>query len=141
MTREELAGKSREELLAIAKKLKISVHPRCKDETIIYKILQQPEAFKAKAMQDDEKPKVVFNNTPDQVREAIAEQLKKEGFKAEFPGDGTVIFTYRGISESVNLSIPLHVIVRQAKSAAKAKFAPPFAKAGDGIGGDKILVA
>lgn len=138
MTREDLAGKPREELVEIAKRLKIKVHPKSKDETIIYKILQQPQAYQNAAVEPDAKPEVkAFSNTKEEILEAIAPQLAKEGFKADFPGDGTVIFTYRGLSESVNMSIPLHVIKRQAQMAAKVKFAPSMVN--DGQGG-KIMM-
>ena len=139
MTREELATKSRGELLELAEKLKIKVHHRTKDETIIYKILQQPVAYQNAALEPDAKQKIQeFHNTKESVLEAIQPQLEKEGFKAHFPGDNTVIFEYRGLTESVNLSVPISVIKRQAQMAAKVKYAPKMVS--DGSGG-KVMMA
>lgn len=136
MTHEELAAKTRPELEEICKRLKISVHHKAKDETLIYKIMQQPKAMVEKAEEEQPK-KPTFNNTKEEIMEALGDLTEKEGFKVDFPGDNTVIFTYRGISESVNMSIPMNVILRQAKIASKVKYAPRFVS--DGSGGKVMM--
>lgn len=139
MDRAELATKSRDELADIATKLKIKVHHKHTAETLINKISQQPQAYQNAAVDDPVAPVVVFSNTKEEILAALGPRFTgKEGFKIDFPGDNTVIFTYRGISESVNMSVPMKVIKRQAEMAAKVKYAPAMAK--DGSGG-KIMMA
>ena len=118
----------RAEKEALAKRLNIKVHPRIKDENLVYKIMQQPQAYQNAAIGSEEaKPLPAFNHTEEDVMKALPDDVKnKEGFKILFPQDNTVIFTYRGISESVNMSVPMHVIVRQARMSAKTKYAPPM---------------
>jgi len=123
-------GTPRAELLEIAKKLNIKVHPNSKDETIVYKINQQPVAYKESAMMHPaEKSKdPTITNTPEEVLEAIKSCTDKPEFKAEFPGDGTWIFSYKGVNESGNLSIPLRIIKRKAESVARGRRGPSMMK-------------
>jgi len=136
---EELSKMNRDQLLEFAGKADIKVHPRSKDETIRRVIVEQLASRQmntqpAREGWEEPKPKnpaPVFKNTPEEVLEALGPLANKEGFDIKFPGDNTVIFTYRGISESCNLSIPMHVIKRQAESAAKTKFAPKMVQDGE----------
>lgn len=132
----------RKQLIELAGKLDVKFHHKSKDDTIRKQIIEQVASRQMSQKKEGweeskpvpEKPK--FNNTKEEVLEAIGELANQEGFKIEFPEDNTVIFTYRGVSESVNLSIPMHIIVRQAKSAAKVKYGPKMVKDGEvrGVG-------
>jgi len=127
---DELNTKNRMELLAMADKLKINVHHKCTDDTIRAKIRQQPQAHIKDAMQHPAAAIVapVITNTPDDVKAAIAPYMAKEGFIAEFPDDGTWIFSYKGTSESGNLAIPLRIIKQKAESIARGKRGPALVK-------------
>lgn len=130
MDKATLSQMSREQLIEIAEKLKIKVHHKAKDETIIMKIMQQPVAYQAAAMSHPAEAPVAasLTNTPEQVMEAIRPYAEKEGFEAKFPGDGTWVFSYKGVSESGNLSIPLRVIKMKAESTARGKRGPALIK-------------
>jgi hypothetical protein len=130
----------RPQLMELAGKLDIKVHHKAKDETVRKQILEQV-ASRQMAKTEEPAPKPVapvFNHTEEEILQAIGDLATKEGFNVKFPKDNTVIFTYRGISESVNMSIPMHVIVRQAKMAAKVKMAP--AMVNDGQGGKVMML-
>lgn len=125
-----LAQMNRDQLLEIAERLKIKVHHKAKDETIIMKIMQQPVAYQNAAMEHPASAPIAASllNTPEQVMEAISTYVEKEGFEAKFPGDGTWIFSYKGVSESGNLSIPLRIIKMKAESTARGKRGPALVK-------------
>lgn len=138
---QRLKEMNREQLLDFAAKIDLKIHHKSKDDTIRRVIAEELGSrqmqTKPETKRDGwEEPKPVaaapvFNNTPEEVLEAIGALKDKEGFKIDFPGDNTVIFTYRGISESCNLSIPMHIIKRQAKIAAQTKYAPAMIKDGE----------
>lgn len=119
------------QLKEFADKMGVKVHHKAKDETIRKVILDQVNSRESpKVIEDREEIEIVAPkvNTQEEVLEAIGPL--KDGFKVDFPGDDTVIFTYRGISESIHLTAPLHLIKRQAIMAAKPKYAPAMEKDG-----------
>ncbi len=123
-TAADLTGKSLEELRTIAKQLNINPHHNAKAETIAYQIMQQPQSALKAAMDPMEhkaaQPQApVIVNTVESIRAAISEFLKKEGFVADFPGDDTWIFRYKGAEDSGNISIPLRVIKQRATIVAR----------------------
>lgn len=137
-----LKAMDRSQLMELCSKLDIKIHHKAKDETVRKQILEQV-ASRQMENKNTEPPAPkpvapVFNHTEEDVLKAIGDLATKDGFDIKFPKDNTVIFTYRGISESVNMSIPMHVIVRQAKMAAKVKMAP--AMVNDGQGGKVMML-
>lgn len=128
MTLEALKGKSLDELRAIATKIGIVPHYRAKPETLMRQILEkslvQPTPPKTMEHKAEAPAKPVHNNTPEDVLEAIKMFTAKEGFKADFPGDGTWIFKYKGAEESGNLAIPLRVIKIKAENVSRGRRAP-----------------
>jgi hypothetical protein len=112
--------KATDEQKSIAKKLKIKHSPNINADTLQRRIDAQPVAYKNDAMKHVSQQAVaaVYENTPEEVDEAIAKYIK-DGFKATYPGDGTWHFSYRGREECGNLAIPLRVIVMKAQNVAK----------------------
>ncbi len=127
---DELKAMDREKLLEYARVSGVKVHPRSKDDTLRRVITEQLSArqMKTQTVEEAPKPKPEYKNTPEDVLEAVGSLKDKEGYEIKFPGDNTVIFTYRGISESCNLSIPLEIIKRQAQMAARTKYAPKMVR-------------
>lgn len=140
----ELASRPVEDLKMLAAQYSIKVHPRAKAETIAKLIVEHVQTPARDPMQHQAtKPaKPVYNNTPEEVQEAITRFTAKEGFTVEFPGDNTWIFKFKGAEESGNLSIPMRVIVMKAESVSKGKRSLRGMK-GDplnGTYGDNILM-
>lgn len=104
-----------------ARALGIKPHPRAKKETILAQINQQPIAMKRDVMRHEAEAPATpeMTNSEEDVRTAIAQHLEKDGYKATFPGDNTVILEYKGAQESCNLSIPLRVIKMKAETVAR----------------------
>jgi len=124
MNREELAGKSREELVVIAATLNIKPHHKALPETIINQIMQQPVAFVADAMKHPAEraaPPPAKINTPDEVRDAIKNSVK-DGFEARFlDDDQTWHFRCKGAEDSGHMSTPLRTIVQKAQIVSRGK--------------------
>lgn len=128
----------RSQLLELAGKLDVKVHHKSKDDTIRRVIAEQvgSRQMNTQPQKDDwEAPKPV--NTPpaimqtkEDVLKALGPLVDKKGFTITFPDDGTVIFDNFGITESVTLSAPMHIIKRQANFAAQTKYAPSMIKDG-----------
>jgi len=120
MNREELAGKSREELVTIAKKLNINPHHKASEATIIEKIMQQPVAYQDDALKHvAEKPVApVQHNTEDDIRNVL-KPFTDKGLELSFPGDGTWVINMRGRNESGNMQIPLRVIRIKAENVSR----------------------
>lgn len=122
---EELKALPKEELVRIAAIYNVPASIEAESDLIAKAIIEkltQPEPMRHVA----EKPtSPVHNNTPDQVREAIAPYIAKEGFNAEFSEqENTWTFTCKGASDSGNLSIPLRVIKQRAESVSRGRRAP-----------------
>lgn len=124
MNREELATKSREELVEIAEKLKIKVHHKAKPETIIHQICQQPEAYQRDAMKHVAETPVapVVENTEDDIRNALQHLIDK-GLELSFKGDGTWYISFKNKwgkrEESGNMQIPLRIIRSKAENVSR----------------------
>lgn len=123
-TKESLSMMTETELRTIAQQLNIKAHPNAKPETIIYKILQQPQSAIAETLDPMEHKAAqpvapVVVNTAEIIMEAIKDYAKKDGFVATFPNDGTWIFKYKGAEDSGNMSIPLRVIKQRAAIVAR----------------------
>ena len=124
MTREDIQDKTIEELRALCLKLNIKAHPRAGAETLIGKILQQPKAFKAAALDDQpvsDDPTVVPFLTEQEVMDGVAAYASKDGFEVKFPGDGTWIFKCKGAEDSGSLSMPLRVIKIKAEVVSRGR--------------------
>lgn len=133
MNREELQTKSLEELKDIAQKLKVKVHHKAKEESIINQILQQPVAYQTDAMQhvsQQQAPEPLVIHTEEQVRNAIKKQLQNEDFQAIFKPDNTWTFKYNGREDSGHMSTSLRVIQIKAESVARGRLAPKGFKDG-----------
>lgn len=108
-------------------------HHKAKPDTIIKAIVEsallpqvQPqETFKG----EDMRPKALKGKEPEyvyteaDVREACKEAFAREGFTAEFPGDGTVIFRCRGAEDSLNLCQPMRNIKGRAGMVSRGRIA------------------
>lgn len=128
-----LKSMTREQLMEVAGKTGVKVHWKAKPETIIKHIMEtalnqqmQPiDQFKG----EDMRPKALkaktaeYNYTEEDVREACADYLKKEGFEAKFPGDDTVVVRYKGAEDSLNLKQPMSVIKRKIAAVAQGRIA------------------
>lgn len=136
MNREELTGKSREELVEIAEKLNIKVHHKALPETIINQIVQQPEAYQADAMQhvSQQKPEAPKLHSADEVRTAIKKFLDKDGYQANFT-ESTWHFKYKDREDSGHLSSDMRIIVMKAENVSRGALQPKMMK----FDGDTIL--
>lgn len=105
-------------------------HPKAKPETVIKNIMESallpqvnPDTFKG----EDMRPKAMkskepeYNYSEQDVLEACAEYVNREGFELKFPGDGTMIARYRGSEDSLNLKQPMQVIKRKLGAVAQGK--------------------
>jgi len=111
----ELNEKDIQELRVIAAKLDIQVHHKAGKDKIIGEIAEKLAAQNKPKQRLDKVVEVkTFHNTEEEVREAIAEHFTKDGFDARFLADNTVIFSFKGVTESCNLDIPLKHIVTAA---------------------------
>lgn len=124
MNMDGLKAMSRDELVQLAAKYNLPIHHRAKEDTIIKAILDADMNLHKPTETQPEQPQapkpVVHKNTPEMVREAIA-QYTARGLEATFPDDGTWIFKYKGAEESGNLAIPLKVIVDRALFVSKGR--------------------
>lgn len=122
---DDLANKSREELVEIAKNLNIKVHHKAKEDTIIKQIMQQ----NGSRVEDAKKPKpkkgeTVFHSE-DEVREVLKPYIAKEGYNVIFNHvDNTVHLSYKGSEECLNLSVPMRLIERRAAHVARGRISP-----------------
>lgn len=129
MTRDELAGKSREELVAIASTLNIKTHHKALPETIIKQIMQQPVSYIDAATDPMKHPAerpiaAPILNTPDQVREAIKRFAEKDGFEFRFlDNDTTWQFKCRGAEDSGHMSTALRLIAQRAEIVSRGRVA------------------
>ncbi len=125
------------ELKQLAGKMGLSVHHKAGKERIIKQIMEKSLLSQINPAQPDEvfkgedmRPKAVKNNakpeydyTEADVREACKVFLEKDGFQAQFPGDGTWIFTYKGAQDSGTLKQPMSRIKMKASNVAKGRLA------------------
>lgn len=120
MNREELGGKSVEELREIADKLKIKVHHKAGAESIIGQIVSQPIAYQRDAMKHvaEKQEPPTFDNTEEQILDAI-KSFTDKGLEVKFPGDGTWYFNFKGREECGNMQIPLRVIKSKAENVSR----------------------
>lgn len=134
MNAENLAGKTLQELREIARVLKIDVHPRHAQATLIDKIMQQPKAYIESAVKkiDAPAPSGPVYNTEEQVRQAIASYLTKPSFKASFPSDGTWIFQCAGAEDSGHMTMQLHKIKEKAYHVSRGARRPMAIQKPDG---------
>lgn len=131
----DLSTKTREELVEIAKNLKISVHHKAKPETIINQINQQQDSLKAAAVAKSEE--VVDNDahyhTEDEIRTALKSFLDKDGAEIRFHKDKSFTVEYRKASECFNMSVPLRVLSMKVMSGvARGSISPRALQKGDG---------
>ena len=125
---EELKAMDIVALREIAKRHNVPVHHASGAEKIAKAIMEK--------MFEDTKPKIepehplvkpaapTYHNTEEQVREAVATIVGKEGYTVQFPGDNTVIFRFKGAEESCNLDIPLRIIKMKAQNVSRGRIAP-----------------
>lgn len=125
MNFEQLKTKPREELVELAGKMGLQVHHKAGVDKIAKDIVEkafEPVLNKDPMQHPAAAPvKETIHNTPEQVNEAIKDYLAKDGYTAEYPGDNTWVFKYKGAEESGNLSIPLRVIKMKAGNVAKGR--------------------
>lgn len=124
---EDLSGKSREELVSMAEKLKIKVHHKAKAETIINQIMQQPQAYVKQSMDHIAQTVAtpIVTNTQDEVLQALQKHMAKDGYKVIFDAhENTVHLSYKGAEECMNLAIPLRIIVQKADTVARGRVSP-----------------
>lgn len=127
MNIDELKSRDIKELRTLAAQYSIPTHHRMKAETIAKLIVEhvtvKPHGQDMKhAAEKSKKPMII--NTEEQVREAIASYLRKEGYTATFPGDDTAIFKYKGAEESIHLSTELRWIKIKAETVARGAVLP-----------------
>lgn len=125
----DFEGKSLSELRQIALAVGVKVHPRAKEPRLIEQIMmmamvpQKPPG--TEMMHKAAVPAApAVENTQEDVEKAIKNFSSKEGFHAQFPGDGTVIFKYKGCEDSLHMSVPLRVIAQRAESVSKGRRSP-----------------
>lgn len=123
MNFDELKSRDIKELRKLAAQYGIKTGPRSKADSIAKKIFEfvanPPKVEATKHPAEQKAPEPTSINTEDQVREAVKLCLEKPTFIAEFPGDNTVIFRYRGAEESIHLSTVLRVIKSKAEGVAR----------------------
>ena len=139
---QQLTNKTLDELKVIATELNIKYHPSVGADKLLERINQQSQR-RVEAAVNNQKPEATsYNNSEEEVREALKTHLANPNFQAEFMGDGTVIFRCKGAEDSVNLNIPLRVIKQKATTvAAGARKIPLFKKSNTGVYSDDILYA
>lgn len=133
-----LKDMDRSQLIELAGKLDVKVHHKSKDETIRRVIAEQVGSRQMNTQpqkEDWEAPKPVnvspaIVHSKEDVLKALSHLVDKKGFKITFPEDGTVIFDNHGVTESITLSAPMHIIKRTAAFAAQTKYAPSMIKDG-----------
>lgn len=124
-----LSEMSRDQLVELAGKQGLRVHPRAKEETIIKSILDSvtPQKPQVADMQHvAEKPKKpVYHNTRDDVEKAISSiKARQPKLDAEFnEEENTVHFRCLGAEDCVNLSIPMRIIVQKAQNVSRGRIA------------------
>lgn len=119
-TREELTGKSVDELREIAAKLKIKVHHKAGAESIIGQIVAQPVAYQRDAMEHVATTPLAptFDNSEEEVLSAVQSYIDK-GLVVKFPGDSTWHFSFKGREECGNMQIPLRIIKNKAENVSR----------------------
>lgn len=119
----ELKSRPIADLRLLAAKYSIKTGPRSKVETIAKLIVEHitaPVKTSEQLKHVAELPKSpMVVHTEEQVRQAIAAYLAKDGYLATFPGDDTVIFRYKGAEESIHLSSALRVIKMKAETVSR----------------------
>lgn len=123
---DDLEQKTEKQLRAIAKELKVKLHHRAGTRSIIQQIRKQQKhrVEAAAVIQADHEQRLAepkLSNSEDDILQAIAPYTKIEGFIAEFPKDGTWIFTCRGAQDSGSMDIPLRIIKNKAMYVSKGR--------------------
>lgn len=127
MNFDNLKSMKREQLLELAGKQGLQIHPRCKDETIIRHIMEKaaaPQATTPNLQHEAAAPQLsVDHNTPEEVEAAIATIKKREPqFESKYSADeNTWHFRCKGAEECGNLDIPLRVIVMKAGTISRGR--------------------
>ena len=128
MNFEELKSRDVKSLRELAAQYGIRTHHKNTAETVAKLIFEfvanQPkvEAMKHPAEMPVKAPPKM--NTEAEVREAIAKQLEKPGFVAEFLPDDTWYFKYKGAEESGHMTVPLRWIKIKAEGVARGAVNP-----------------
>lgn len=132
MNFDNLKHLSREQLLEVAGKQGLQVHWKAKPETIIKQIMDKalnPQTSPVKKAEDpyhdkrlDSKPAIF--NTEEQVEQAVAhiKQRKPEFTTTYNHEEHTVKFSYKSVSETVNLSVPLRWMKVRAEAVSQGAF-------------------
>lgn len=125
MTEIRKPGRPRKEVVDIAENLNIHVSEHESEDSVLYKINQQPKALVDNAMKHvAELPAQAprHDNTKEDVLKAVEKFTAIEGFQAIFnEEDNTVHFKCKGAEECVNLSIPLRIIKMKAETVSRGR--------------------
>lgn len=125
MNIQELKSRPIEELRKLAKQYSLKPHHKHTAEKLAHMIvehaIQKPPERDPMKHAATKPARPIYNNTVDEVLEAIKKFTAKEGYKTEFPGDNTWIFSYNGSEESGTLSQAMRIIVMKAESVSRGR--------------------